>query len=61
MFPAVNPSINRETYNQPAEFASASTRNPMTLPAWLTSSSGRRPYRSLRAPSPGAASSWQNE
>ena len=26
MFPAVNPSINRETYNQPAEFASGPFR-----------------------------------
>src|SRR5258708_504733 len=39
--------------------ANAMMRNPISVPAWLTSSSGLRPVRSESRPSRGPETSWQ--
>jgi hypothetical protein len=41
--------------------AIASMTKLTTVPARLKTSTGRRPYRSERSPSAGAASSWHRE
>ena len=42
-----------------SELAFARSRNPASVPSWLTSSMGLRPTRSEARPSSGPDTSWQ--